>query len=229
MKNSWLTIIFVGVATQAMTQTSHFLPQQGTSDASINIAVSSHEENNGNTYFGEAEKNERKGELNEAVTLFGKAAFEYNSSKQLDRYGSALLRLSNVHYLLAHYTEAEQVVLNVAIKNYSKLGSKRGLIESYSQLGKIYLASTKYTQSMWFYTQQGILAKQTGNDRAYIESVIGIANVKIKKKDYVLASEDLTRAEHLANTSNLNQYRSQIKEARALILARKTSKNQSNN
>ncbi|MFP5079107.1 hypothetical protein [Pedobacter sp. JCM 36344] len=227
MNKSWLTIVFLGFATQAMTQTSHFLPQQGPSDASINIAVSSDDENNGNSYFEEAEKNERKGELNEAITLFGKAAFEYNSSRQLDRYGSALLRLSNVHYLLAHYTEAEQVILNVALKNYSKLGSKSGLLDSYSQLGKIYLADTKYTQSLWFYTQQGILAKQLGNSRAYIESVIGIANVKIKKKDYILASRDLTRAELLASASNFNQYKLQIREARALIPIKKALKKES--
>ena len=221
MNKSWLTVFFVGLTTHAMTQTNNFLPQQVPSDASINIAVSSHEENDGNSYFEEAEKNERRGELNEAVTLFGKAAFEYNSLKQLDRYGSALLRLSNVHYLLAHYTEAEQVVLNVALKNYSKLGSKRGLIDSYSQLGKIYLASTKYTQSMWFYTQQGILARQIGNNKAYIESVIGIANVKIKKKDYILAGRDLTRAELLSSASNITQYKSQIRDARALIPLKK--------
>jgi hypothetical protein len=57
MNKSWLSIVFVGIAAQGMTQTSHFLPQPGTSDASINIAVSSHDENDGNTYFGEAEKN----------------------------------------------------------------------------------------------------------------------------------------------------------------------------
>jgi tetratricopeptide (TPR) repeat protein len=228
MNKSWLTIIFAGFITPAMTQTSHFLPQQGPSDASINIAVSSHEENEGNNYFEEADKNERRGELNEAVTLFGKAAFEYNSLKQFDRYGSALLRLSNVHFMLEHYTEAEQVVLNVAIKNYSKLGSRKGLIDSYNQLGKIYLASTKYTQSMWFYTQQGILARQIGNNAAYIESVIGIANVKIKKKDFVLASRDLTRAELLASASNLNQYKGKIREARSLIPVKKVTKKESN-
>jgi tetratricopeptide (TPR) repeat protein len=227
MNKSWLTIFFIGITTQGFGQNSQFLPQQGVPDASINIAVSSHDEHDGNAFFMEAEKNERKGELDEAITLFGKAAFEFNSSKLLDKYGSALLRLSNAHYLLAHYTEAEQVVLNVAIKNYSKLGSRRGLMDSYSQLGKIYLASTKYTQSLWFYTQQGILAKQAGNDRAYIESVLGIANVKIKKKDYVLASRDLTRAELLANASNLSQYKGQIKEARALIPAKKVAKKES--
>lgn len=227
MNKSWLTIIFVGIATPALTQNTHFLPQQGPSDASINIAVSNHDEHDGNMYFEEADKNERKGELNEAVTLFGKAAFEYNSSKQLDRYGSALLRLSNVHYLLEHYTEAEQVVLNVAIKNYSKLGSRKGLVDSYYQLGRIYLASTKYTQSLWFYTQQGILARQIGNERAYIESVIGIANVKIRKKDFVLASRDLTRAELLAKASNFSQYKAQIREARAQIPVKKAAKKES--
>lgn len=224
MNKCWLPVIFAGFITQTVAQTNHLLPQQGLSDASINIAVSSHDNQEGNSYFEEAEKNERRGELDEAVTLFGKAAFEYNSLKQLDRYGSALLRLSNAHYLLAHYTEAEQVVLNVAIKNYSKLGSRRGLMDSYSQLGKIYLASSKYTQSLWFYTQQGILAKQTGSDRSYIESVIGIAHVKIKKKDFVLASRDLTRAELLANAANYNQYKGQIKEARALIPSKKVIK-----
>ncbi|MES2828571.1 MAG: hypothetical protein V4687_10460 [Bacteroidota bacterium] len=224
MKKGLLAFIVLYVTVQASAQTNHFLPQPSPGGASINIAASSLDESEGNAYFAEAERNERKGELNEAVTLFGKAAFEYNSSRQLGRYGSALLRLSNAHYLLAHYTEAEQVVLNVALKNYSKLGSTGGLIESYSQLGKIYLAVNKYTQSMWFYTQQGILAKQIGNNRAYIESVLGIANVKIRKKEFSLAVKDLDRAELLAAGSNAAEYKTKIREARALLPNKKIIK-----
>lgn len=224
MKKSLLTLVLVSFTIAASAQTNHFLPQPTPGDASINIASSSLEENEGNIYFAEGERNERKGDLNEAVTLFGKAAFEYNSSRQLDRYGSALLRLSNAHYLLAHYTEAEQVVLNVALKNYSKLGSKTGLIDSYNQLGKIYLAINKYTQSMWFYTQQGILARQIGSNRAYIESILGIANVKIKKKDFLLANKDLDRAELLAKGSNVMEYKERIKIARGMIPAKKVVK-----
>ncbi len=221
MRKSLLAFVVLCFASNANAQTNRFLPQPSPGGASINIVASSLDENNGNAYFAEAERNERKGDLNEAVTMFGKAAFEYNSAKQLDHYGTALLRLSNAHYLLEHYSEAEQVVLNVAIKNYSKLGSKGGLMDSYNQLGKIYLAANKYTQSMWFYTQQGILAKQIGNSSAYIDSVIGIANVKIRKKEYSMAQKDLDRAEVLALRSNTNQYKSKIRDARSLMPVKK--------
>ena len=231
MNKSWLAIIFLIISNQAMTQTSHFLPQQPPQGSgAINIVVSNLEENEGDMYFAEAERNERNGELNEAVTLFGKAAFEYNSAKQFVRYGEALMRLSNVHYLLAHFNEAEQVVLNVALKNYSKIGSRNGQMESYSQLGRIYLALNKPTQSLWFYTQQGILAKQIGNSSAYIESVLGAANVKIRKKEYALASKDLNRAELLAKSANTNEFKNQIKDARSMlpaVAAAKTTKKSS--
>ncbi|WP_169304379.1 soluble NSF attachment family protein [Pedobacter frigoris] len=225
MNKSWLAIIFLVISNRAMTQTSHFVPpQEPPVSSAINIAVSSLDEEDGNAYFAEAEKNEKKGDYDEAVTLFGKAAFEYNSSKQFSRYGTALMRLSNVHYLQSHYTEAEQVVLNVALKNYSKIGSKTGQMESYSQLGKIYLASNKLTQSMWFYTQQGILAKQIGSNNSYIESVLGIAHVKIRKKEYTMASRDINRAELLARSANTSVFKNQIREARALIPTKATTR-----
>jgi tetratricopeptide (TPR) repeat protein len=218
MKTSWLAIILLAISNLAAAQITHLASQQDPLiSGAINIAVSNLDENEGNIYFAEAEKNERNGEYDEAVTLFGKAAFEYNSSRQFARYGAALMRLSNVHYLLSHFTEAEQVVLNVALKNYSKIGSRTGQMESYSQLGRIYLASNKYTQSLWFYTQQGILARQMGDNGAYISSVLGIANVKIKKKEYMMAAKDLSRAEALAKSSGGNSFKSQIREARALI------------
>ena len=184
---------------------------------SINIAVSGADDADGDTYFQEAEKNEKNGELYDALTFFGKAAFEYNNSGNFSRYGTALLRLSNIHYLLEHYTEAEQVVLNVALKTYSRFGNRTGQMASYNQLGKIYLAANKLTQSMWFYTQQGILAKQSNNNSAYIDSILGIVQVKIKKKEYSLAIKDLNKAELLAKSVKINQYKGQIKQARSSI------------
>lgn len=186
----------------------------------VNIVVSNLDVNDGNSYFADAEKNERRGDLNDAITLFGKAAFEYNNAKKYSQYGSALLRLANVHYLMAHYTEAEQVTLNVALKNYAKIGSRNGQMESYSQLGRIYLASDKLTQSLWFYTQQGILAKQIGDQNGYIDSILGIAQVKTRKKEYTLALKDLKRAELLAKTSSSIKFKTQIREARAQIPAK---------
>ncbi|MBB5436989.1 MULTISPECIES: tetratricopeptide repeat protein [Pedobacter] len=223
MNKTCLMLICLFFSVQAMSQSNTFLSQQPPSGA-VNIVVSNLEENDGDDYFAEAEKNERRGDLNDAITLFGKAAFEYNSSKKFTQYGSALLRLANVHFLLAHYSEAEQVTLNVALKNYSKIGSKTGQMESYGQLGRIYFAANKLTQSLWFYTQQGILAQQIGNNNAYIDSILGLAQVKTKKKEYTLAARDLNRAELLARSSSLTRFKTQIREARAQIPAKAMAK-----
>lgn len=223
MTKRLLAVIFMLVSFRSLGQTSHGISDPEVSGSgAINIVVSNLDESEGNAYFSEAEKNERIGEYDEALTLFGKAAFEFNSNKQFSRYGSALMRLSNVHYMLSHYTEAEQVVLNVALKNYSKIGSRAGQMDSYGQLGKIYLAANKLTQSLWFYTQQGILARQIGSNSANIESVLGIANVKIKRKEYAMASRDINKAELMAKSANTSQFKNQIREARALIPVRKT-------
>ncbi|WP_316816915.1 hypothetical protein [Pedobacter nyackensis] len=225
MSKVYLVLIGLFFLSQARGQSGPFLSQHiPPVNGSVNIVVSNLEENDGDSYFADAEKNERRGDLNDAITLYGKAAFEYNSSKKFTQYGSALLRLANVHYLLAHYSEAEQVTLNVALKTYSKIGSKSGQMESYSQLGKIYFAADKLTQSLWFYTQQGILAKQISDNNAYIDSILGIVQVKTKKKEYSLALRDLNKAELLAKSSNLNRFKTQIREARAQIPAKVIAK-----
>ena len=177
-----------------------------------------------NSFFEEAEDLERKGDYNEALTLFGKAAFEYNAVKNFNRYGQAVIKMSSMHYQLGRFTDAEQILLNVALKNYSKTGNKAGVMNTYNLLGKVYLANTKYTQSMWFYTQQGILAKQLKSNNAYIESILGIVQVKIKKKDFTLALRDLKSAEWLANSIKTTQYKTQIKDAREIIASKTTSK-----
>lgn len=192
--------------------------------SAINIVVSKFDEADGNTYFDEAESLERKGEYNDALTMFGKAAFEYNAVRNFNRYGQAIIKMSNMHYQLGRFTDAEQILLNVALKNYSKMGSRIGLMNTYNLLGKVYLANNKYTQSMWFYTQQGILAKQLKSNNSYIESVLGVAQVKIKKKDFSLALKDLKTAEYLATSIKSTQYKAQIKDAREAITNKGTTK-----
>ena len=225
MNKICLALICLWITSNALAQSGNSGPQDVSPyGPAINVAVLGLDETEGDSYFADAERNERRGELNEALTLFGKAAFEYNSDKKLMQYASSLLRMGNVHLLLAHYTEAEQVVLNVALKTYARLGSKVGQMASYNQLGRIYFGANKLTQSLWFYTQQGILARQIGSNRAYIESILGIANVKIKKKDFLLANKDLDRAELLAKGSNVMEYKERIKIARGMIPAKKVVK-----
>lgn len=218
MYKIYLGFVFLFSATFVSAQSLNSGPQDSPQpSAAINVAASITDESIGDEYFADAEKNERKGDLNEALTLFGKAAFEYNNDKKFSRYAAALLRMSNVHLQLLHYTEAEQVILNAALKTYSRIGNRPGQMASYNQLGRIYLAANKLTQSLWFYTQQGILAQQLKNNTSYIESVLGIALVKIKKKEFALATKDVNRAEILAKTAKITQFAQQIKTSRAAI------------
>ena len=190
----------------------------------ITISVSKFDLVDGNSFYEEAEDLEKKGDFNEALTLFGKAAFEYNSIKNFNRYGLAIIKMSNMHYMLGRFNDAEQILLNVALKNYSKMGSRSGLMNTYGLLGKVYLANNKSTQSTWFYTQQGILAQQLKNNTSYIDSVLGIAQVKIKKREYNLATKDVNRAEILAKSAGISQFTQQIKNSRQVIADKQASK-----
>ncbi|KQN38038.1 hypothetical protein ASE92_00910 [Pedobacter sp. Leaf41] len=198
--------------------------QEPNGGSAITIAVSKFDLEDGNSFYDDAEDLEKKGDFNEALTLFGKAAFEYNAVKNFTKYGQAIIKMSNMHYQLGRFGDAEQILLNVALKNYSKMGSRSGLMNTYQLLGKVYLANSKYTQSMWFYTQQGILAKQLKSNNSYIESVLGIVQVKIKKKDFTLALRDLKTAEWLASSIKTNQYKGQISDARETIASKTAQK-----
>lgn len=218
-----LGCLFFGSLTFAQNVTPG--PQDATTEGTaINIAVAYTDESTGDDFFADADKNERKGDLNQALNLFGKAAFEYNNDRKFSRYGAALLRMSNVHMLLTNYKEAEQVVLNAALKTYTKIGSRTGQMAAYNQLGKIYFAANKLTQSLWFYTQQGILAQQLKNNTAYIDSILGIALIKIKKKEYNLATKDVNRAELLAKNAKITQFTQQIKINRSVIADKQEKK-----
>lgn len=219
-----ISILFIN-SIKAQTVVAPGFQDSGEVGSAINISLPSFKKIDGDEFFDDAERKERKGDLNQALTLFGKAAFEYNTDKRYNRYGLALLKMSNVHMMLANYAEAEQVILNAALKNYSRIGSRVGQMESYNQLGKIYFAANKLTQSLWFYTQQGILAKQLKNNSSYIESMLGIALVKIKKREFELALKDLSSAELLANNAKIDQFNQQIKSSRKLIAEKKEAKN----
>ena len=67
-----ICLVFSG---SAIAQTNTFTQQDpNTGGGSIIIATSGAEEAEGDVYFEEAEKNEKMGDLNDALTLFGKAA-----------------------------------------------------------------------------------------------------------------------------------------------------------
>ncbi len=226
MKTCYLfvSLMVISFLTQAQNTVAPGFDQTNYPQFSINLAVLVNTASNADSYFEEAERYERLGDYDSAAAMFNRAAIDYKIHKKYGHLGKALLRLSNAHLNLANYTEAEQIVLKQALRNYTKIGSKSGQMESYQQLGKVYLAANRLTESLWFYTQQGILAQQLENKSAYIESILGIAAIKIKKKEYLLASKDLNNAEVLSKTAKIVQYNQLIKFNRAVIAERTSVK-----
>lgn len=213
------------VSIQATAQIPDIYLSRPIAGGPISISYISQDDMNGEDFLYEADQNERKGLLNEAVTLYSKAAYKFNSSKKYNQYGFSLLKLANTHMLLDNFKEAEQVVLNVALKNYSRTGNITGEMNAYQQLAKIYLASGKLTQALWFSTQQGILAQRMSNNNAYIQSILGLAMVKIKKQEFNQAKLDLNRAELLAKNNKISAFTVEIDDARKAIAKRQKSKN----
>ncbi len=183
----------------------------------INITYYNPAELSADDYFYEADQNEHKGDLKVALALYDKAAYGFNLSRRMPQYTLTLLKLSNVHMLLNNFSEAEKLVLQGALMNYSKLGNIYGQMTAYQQLAKIYLAAGRLTEALWFSTQQGILAQRLSNQNAYISSLLGLAQVKIKKQEFSLANYDLNRAESLAKSNNYTDFVAQISEARKAI------------
>lgn len=167
--------------------------------------------------FIDAESMERSGDFANAVVLFNRAATEYKEANMMNRYANTLMRVSNLHILMKNYKESEELVLSKALKIYSRFGNKTGELNAYRHLGRAYFGENKLPQSLWFFTQQGILANQSYNKFAYIESVLSIADIKIRKQEFSLATADLNRAEMLSKKAKITSFNAQIVASRGII------------
>ena len=214
-KLSLLILLFLAVNVKA--QIPDITVSRPVPGGPINITYYNPATLNADDYFYEADQNERKGDLKVALALYDKAASGFSMSRRMPQYCLTLLKLSNVHMLMNNFSKAEKLVLEGALMNYSKLGSISGEMDAYQQLAKIYLAADKLTESLWFSTQQGILAQRLSNQNAYISSLLGLAQVKIKRQEFSLANYDLNRAETLARSNNYSDFTGQIREARKAI------------
>ena len=208
---------FIFTTVQSQSAYSFFKPAPTLNSKIDHIAIENPDLIEANNFFMDAESMERSGDLVNAVVMFSRAASSYNDAKMAFRYANTLMRVCNLHILLKNYKVAEDIVLKTTLKIYSRLGNKTGELDAYRHLGRAYFGENKLPESMWFFTQQGIIANQSYNKMAYIESVLSIAGIKIKKQEFSLATADINRAELLSKNSNITAFNNQISESRLLI------------
>lgn len=208
---------FIFTSVQSQQAYSFFRPAPTLNSKISHIGIANPDIIEGNNYFMDAESMEKSGDLTNAIVMFSRAASAYNDAKMPMRYANSLMRVCNLHILLKNYEVAEEIVLKTTLKIYSRLGNKYGELDAYRHLGRAYFGENKFPQSMWFFTQQGIIANQSYNKVAYIESVLSIAGIKIQKHEFSLATADINRAELLARNAKIKTFSAQIAISRGLI------------
>ena len=106
--------------------------------------------------------------------------------------------------LLLAFGNARQVeahILNEILAKASHNGHLKEW-ECYYQLGKSYLQQQKMVQAKWFFVQALTLANGFKSKAPKIKSLLMLAKVKSKVKDYALALQDLKVAESLSEGAN---------------------------
>ncbi|WP_276360295.1 hypothetical protein [Daejeonella sp. H1SJ63] len=140
-----------------------------------------------------------KGDINKALkysnALIDAAEGMKNSASVAEGYSS----LITLWATQKKYKEAEALILKRALPlNYYKLKDKTGTIRCYDQLADIYGRQKKFSEAKWFYIQSNMLARKVNYPKGIVNSLIGLAHVKLAIGDYQLAFSDLKEAEQLS-------------------------------
>lgn len=114
----------------------------------------------------------------------------------------ALLQQNDLMLRAGHLKHAEQQILTKILLMAYRMNSKQAEMNCYQQLGRVYWHQNKFTEAKWFFVQANILAKKLNHSVGIIRSLLMLAKVKNKIKDYSLALADLKLANNLLNTHN---------------------------
>jgi tetratricopeptide (TPR) repeat protein len=137
-----------------------------------------------------------------AAVEFSEIAIEY--MEESENQGALFDYLFWKNDLLLASGKARQVeahILNEVLARASH-SCKLKEWECYYQLGKSYLQQQKMVQAKWFFVQALTLSKGFNSKAPQIKSLLMLAKVKSKVKDYELAIQNLKAAESLSDGAN---------------------------
>lgn len=98
--------------------------------------------------------------------------------------------------------QAEELILKRILMMAYRTNNKQKEWQCYYYLGKSYLQQKKLTEAKWFFVQALTLSNGFDSKKPKIKSLLMLAKVKGKVKDYELAIQDLKVAESLSVGEN---------------------------
>ncbi|QEK52268.1 hypothetical protein FYC62_11915 [Pedobacter aquae] len=126
----------------------------------------------------------------------------YRIMEQDQKLVKALLQQNELMLRAGNLKQAEQQILTKILLMAYRMNSKQAEMNCYQQLGRVYWHQNKFTEAKWFFVQANILANKLHHRVGTIRSLLMLAKVKNRIKDYGLALADLKLANSLLNTSN---------------------------
>lgn len=122
-----------------------------------------------------------------AILSFKKGKYDFNLVDLL--LWDAQLKLS-----LNHFDAAENLIIQKILELKHSLKQEQ---RCYLLLGKLYLATRRYTQAKWFFLQANHLAEKTHQTSSQIIALIYLSKVQNAIQDYNLALGDLMNVKFL--------------------------------
>ncbi len=127
--------------------------------------------------------------------------------------------ISDIKSRLAYQNYALNYTLQ-ALHQYSRCNDTAGLRTSFDNLAKVYLSQKRYSEAKWFILQSNSLSRAKNDVVNIIASLITLADIKSKVKDYKLAENDLDEALRLSISNHYQKIELQVLKNYALMYSR---------
>jgi tetratricopeptide (TPR) repeat protein len=138
-----------------------------------------------------------RGQLAEAEENLGRAL---ELARELDDSLMAA-RASNNLASLAHLSDRPEAAMSLyrsAMVSYQRLGDRRGMAETYHNLGLVFRQNGRLTDAEEAIEHAVRLAEQTGDPALQSLALTGRAELQLARNELALARQDAARAEQLA-------------------------------
>ncbi|MFD1629077.1 hypothetical protein [Pseudopedobacter beijingensis] len=110
---------------------------------------------------------------------------------------TAWLWRAKLYLAVGEYKAAEDLLMKKALMKSYKFGDKEAEMKVYYLLGQRYFITVNDTESLWFYLQAATLSEKLRQYDYTIQSLLMVSEIKMKRKDYSLALQDLRKVEDL--------------------------------
>ena len=139
-------------------------------------------------YNNMAKSLQNQGYLQEAISLYLKAAGFYQQANSLESLATVFNNIGTVHRTLKNYPEATKYLLQ-AIDLHTKADKPDKLILDYNNLGAIYMEALEYEKSRAFFNKAIDLIRKQGTPYQLARTYMNLANLLKRQDEYKQAEK----------------------------------------